>query len=602
MKFFKNLIIIVLVLALVIGVPVLIVYNNIQDSTDDTPIESYTNAPTKDEIMNTVFTEALDLSAKQDINFTFTEEELNQLLYLGFKENVNTEYNPTTDKSGTSDEENIFTESLDDSIPLIGGKSMSVRSAYTRIENDDISLIVPVNIGGMQSVIKMTITFEESTATAFILQIKDISIGDFSSSKGIGKRIFDAIKSTGAINEDTIKDSIEIENLDYDIDLDNLSITIEKTSLATYLNETFTGDTANETITMMIDMLLDPDNDMTTLGVINNEFGINFDLSKMNSDESLTTVDASAMVFDESSYMAIKAQSFVISSMAGGDSYISITDNDFDAMVYSKSNGYEQFKVNQTIPNTTAEINLTIEGVLFEFSETNLNIKVIMDINGLTTSVLLEGNVLDNGTEVVSIQLMDAISIGQDIDEDRQEYILANSDFLKAMLIDNISSMQMMNYNEETGCFEISGNSMQEYMTVSGTNQYILNVSKIQITSGSIDVYASVPVMSVVSLTLGQTHAALLNVLQDNDITMEMFDTTDPDQYRAISQLDLTLDYVADGITYDELSTYDTNALVECLEDLSAENQQIFCDALATESMTENSIDVENLYDSLFGR
>ncbi|MFA6843338.1 MAG: hypothetical protein WCR33_02955, partial [Bacilli bacterium] len=89
MKFFKNLIIIVLVLALVIGVPVLIVYNNIQDSTDDTPIESYTNAPTKDEIMNTVFTEALDLSAKQDINFTFTEEELNQLLYLGFKENVN---------------------------------------------------------------------------------------------------------------------------------------------------------------------------------------------------------------------------------------------------------------------------------------------------------------------------------------------------------------------------------------------------------------------------------------------------------------------------------------------------------------------------------
>jgi len=173
---------------------------------------------------------------------------------------------------------------------------------------------------------------------------------------------------------------------------------------------------------------------------------------------------------------------------------------------------------------------------------------------------------------------------------------------LKAMLIDNISSMQMMNYNEETGCFEISGNSMQEYMTVSGTNQYILNVSKIQITSGSIDVYASVPVMSVVSLTLGQTHAALLNVLQDNDITMEMFDTTDPDQYRAISQLDLTLDYVADGITDNELSTYDTNALVECLEDLSAENQQIFCDALATEIMTENSIDVENLYDSLFGR
>ena len=602
-KILKFLLIFILVIILITGGIVIGVYVSLGNDTDDTPIGLYKADADKSEVISTVLSEGFDLHTKNYIDITLNEEELNVLIFCIIREKLNENYLPVArDTADYTDSKNyIWASTLESSVPLVGGKGIIVKSLYAKISDGQLKLYMPALIGKKASCIELYVSFEE-TEDAFFLKIDTLKVGKINYAGKGSKKVLSLATKMG-LKETDLEAKLSTDELKVDVDLQNLKIGVTKDSLSAFLTKVITDnieseETTRATLVSLADMITSKENDILDLGVFNDRFGVRCDLAKADVDDSQLILNPEYSEFNEPLYITTVTQNLAISNIASTDPKINISETDFNAMIFAKSNGYANFMAEFEIPNTDASIRLAITGIDVDLNADRVLIDVILDLNGLKTLITLGGNVSGNNTNQISITLDDTIKIGEGLSEATKSYILASSDFIKVILAEKISEIEMMEYDEATNSLIISGDNFNEMLEVEGGGILPMQVNKLCLTEDSLDVYVTIT-NPLITASLDIVSHAVSDFLESSGLSAADFIISDPEQEAAVNEVLAQIAASGDAITAGNITEEDTASLIEAIQGLSDDNKEVIFNSIEDSMISD---DLLNLYDSLFGK
>lgn len=598
---FKFLFGIIIFLVITIGIPVGILYYSIVDNTDDTPKELYTADVTLEAQLTSLIDRAFDLEDKDYIDITFTEAEINKMIYAIIRDSTNSSYAPNS--SCTTDAcRYIMTEEF--TAPVLGDVKMHVKGIYATVKDDQLGIYVTMEAMGIKTRAKLEATFNE-TADAFIIKFETLGLGRSNLLSGVASQAMFWVLNQMDFTATVINQKFAEMNLPFELDMENFSLVIDKDNVNDLLKQIISADDMDESnekamLSELFTSLTAKENGLVKFGVFGNSFGIRFDLEKFRVAESLLTLDPRIMNFDEDLFIQNKVQGFIISNLVPtASSKMVFTNLEFNQIIYSQSNGYDQFKLDLTIPNSTSTIKFEILGILIDFNASDVEIRINVNLNGLETSIKLVGDIVNNDSATVEIRIRNQITLGEDVDEIAGEYVVANSSLIMGMLGDNMGDLGVLSYNPTQNAFVLSASSFTQLMALDGSNVSPLTVNRLKIVNNALYVYASIDAADPLSSVIGNATNAISGALANNTLTSGDFNTTDPDEAALIDNFINILDDVADGLTNDTLSEETTTEFIELLNQMSEENRNTFLDNLES---TSGSSDLLDLYDSLFGR
>lgn len=597
---FKILFGLIIFVVLLIGVPFAILYFSIHDNTDDTPLALYTESVTMETELNTLFDEGFDLEDKEYLNLTFTEDNLNKLIFAMVKDSMNSDYNPN--KAGATDD-NKYIDYMEFEVPVLGVQKVLIKSLYADISNDQLHLYMPMTLFGINTRAKMSLKFDE-TDELFIFDFESLGLGKADLLKGFASDLAFNILEKLDFSTEKINQELESKGIPIAFDLQNFALEVKKSELNDLVGNVIETDEMEESneknmISELLSLLTRKENDIAQIGVFADTFGIRFDLTKFAVSETITTLSDDIKTFDRNSFVQYKTQGYVISSLNNPTgSKITFSNLEFNQIIYDYSDGFENFKFNFPIPGSTSDMSLEIIGILIDFNAVDVDIRVNINLNGMITSIKLNGLLDQTDDQEIVIMIDDDITIGEDLDEEVGEYLLASSNLLMGMLGDNMAELGVMSYSSTLKAFIIKAESFEKMMAVDGENVTPLEVSKIKIVDNRLDVYATVPGGSLLSVALLGAVNDVQNALSTNNFTENDFDTTDSQQQEAVNNLLDTLDTVSLAISNGTLSEAENEQLLNDINQLSPENRDAFLNGLETAS---GSSDLLGLYDSLFG-
>lgn len=595
------LVLILVVVGIVVG-SVIVVYANLENDTDDTPISLYTADASKQSIISSTLANGFDLSDKNYIDITLNEEELNILIFCIIREKINSKYLPIANSSDFDDEKNyVWKTTLDSSTPLVGGKGLVIKSVYAKIDGSQLKLFMPALVGNKVSCVELYLSFEEDSES-FSLIIDTLKIGKIDLASKGAKRVVKLASKVG-LTDEKIEEKISGKDLKFDVSLENLKIGVTKDSLAKFLNTTITenitsSEVTRDTLISLADMLTSKENDILDLGIFNDRFGVRCDLAKADVDAKQLILNSEYANYNEGLFITSVTQSFAISNISSDDPKITISEDDFNGMLFAKSNGYQDFKASFEIPNTTASILVAINGIDIDLNPEEMTISIILNLNGLKTVIEVKGKVSGNNTETVIIALDDDVAIGKGESELTASYIKASSKFISAILSEKIKEMDLMDYDKETNSLIINASSFNEMLKVEGGAGLPMQAKSLEVTDAGLVVHVTITDLGV-KATLDVVTGAISNFIETTTIDESDFDTTDPEQAQAVSDVLTNIQTSSEAIKAGNISEEDTNSLIEAISLLSDENKE------ALYSQVEDSIltsDLEELYNSLFGK
>lgn len=601
LKFLFGIIIFVVI---TVGIPLGISYYYLVDNVDESPLELYEDTVTFDSELTALFNESLNLTDKTSIDFTFTEDELNKLIFALIRNSGNPNFNPNSDDEANKYLYTFDLAELNTGVEFLNGKKIRVKNVYAKIENDQLYLYLTMSALGVNSRAKVSVSFEEN-ADAYKMIFKTLGVGKANMLSGFGSEIMMKVLDQLEFSENTFNDVFEQENLPFEIDFADFSVSIDKTKLQMLVQqlinpEDMADSSEKEILQEFVATLSSKDNDLVNFGIIGgDEFGIQFELTKFMVTPSMMVLDPSVTTFDETTFIMNKVQSFIISNLVpAADSKMSFSNNDFNAILYDQSSGYSAFQLTIPIPNSTSTFAMNIEGILVDFNPNNVAFRINIDLNGLPTSILITGTIAQNDGATVRIVIDDTISLGQDGAEVLGDYIVAESSLIISMLGDNIQDMGIMQYDSLTNSFIMTAASYEQMMKVAGTNEAPLTVNKLKIVDNAIEVYCSASPADPFFNALTQATNAIETAITNTNLDAGDFVATTPEEQAAVTELLDAFDTVTDGLTGGTLTEEDTSALIDSINELSPENQQILLDNLEDNAA---SADLIALYDSLFG-
>lgn len=590
---------IVIFLIIIIGVPLGILYYNISDSTDNTPLDVYGETITFESVLTNLFNENLDLTDKDSIDFTFSEDDLNRLIFGLIKENVNQNYAPQ--KANPTDAE-AYIDYTTVTMPVLGDRKVLIKSAYAELNDNKLEIYLTLDLLGVKSRAKLILAFEEDVDNYKII-IDTIGLGKMNLFSGLGEFLFNTALKAANITNDSINSDLEKENLPFKVDLDNQTIIIPKDEINLLLMqlinpEEISDDNQSEMMASFIDILTNKNNDLLNFGIINGKFGLSFDLTKFKVKDELANIDDEIKTFNSTMFMQSKVQGYILSTLTTmNDAKMYFTNKELNQIVYDQSNGYEAFAISIPLPNSTSTFAFSIEGILLAFAADEVEIRIIINLNGLTTSLLMEAEVQNNNTSEITLKIKDTITLGEDVDEAANEYVSANANLILSLLGSNIDAMGIMSYNASTKSLILNASSFTQMMAVDGDNVSPLTIDRLKIVNGGLEAYGEPG--DTLAAPVATTSDAVKTALATNDFDESDFDTTDENEAEAVNNLLDSLDAVADGITNDSLTVEETNQLIANYNALSDENKEAFLEKLETNAASPELLD---LYDSLFGK
>lgn len=600
MKFiFKLIISLLIVILLAVGIPVAVIIFTIADSVDDSPTSLYSEEVTLSTELTSFFNQSFDLENKDYLDLTLNEDSLNKIIFSVIRNKLNPNFMPT---SVCKADECNNVKVIDIKLAPINTK-VKVKNIYAKIENGKLAIYMPMNIMGIKTRAKMIATFSEDSDN-FIIDFETLGLGKANLLSGIASKIMLEVLKQTKVTDISINRYFENANLPLSFNVKEFEVKINKDKINQLLEKLINpNDVADsqkkEMITELITTLADKSNDLVDFGVFDKSFGLRFDLKKFKVDDSLITLDESTTTFNKNQFITNKVQNFIISNLVPtAKSKVVFTNMEFNQILYNQSEGYNNFKVEIDIPNTNSKINMQIIGILIDFNETNVVIRINIDINGLKSSFKITGQIEQNNHEEIHIKIDDKITIGEDIDEEVGKYLIANAGLIMNMLGDNISEMGLMNYAKTLKSFIISVDSFKQLMAVHGSNETPLKVSKLNIVDNAIEVYADIESTNPLADTIANVTDVLNNVLATNKFDFEDFITDNPQEAEVVNALIDNLDALAEGISSNNLTTETTNALINTINALSEENRQTLLSGIETHA---NSEELLSLYDSLFG-
>ena len=592
---------ILIFLIVVIGIPLGILYYNIVDKNDEAPIELYTDDVTFSSELTKLFDASLDLENKDSIDFAFTEEDLNKLIFAIVKDSINEQYQPN--KTSPTDDE-AYIESTTLNLPILGKKKVLIKHIYAEINGKNLELYVTMDLLGVKSVAKLIASFEEED-DYFKITFLTVGLGKMNLLSGLGNKIFKEALKLGNTTEDSINNNFEQKNLPLEVNLEDNELKISKDKINQLILkfvklEDMADSKQSSMFNAFINILASRENDIINFGLVNNKLGLSFDLEKFRVDPSFAVLSEDIKTFNKTSFMQNKVQGYIISNLTNPQAAkITFTNKELNQIIYDQSNGYEEFNISIPLPNSASAFDITIKGILLSFTNTGLTIRVIMNLNGLDTSLFINGTVENNNTDTVTIKINDEITLGQDIDEVTGEYITGNSDLILSLLGDNIDDMGIMSFDYESKSLVLSAESFTQLMAVDGTNVTPLIIDRLNVINGGIEAYSEVDVTNPLYLPITVSTNAIQTALEANNFTTSDFDTTDPEEAENVNTLLTSLNDVSDGITNGTLTDVQTSNLINNYNSLSADNQDAFITKLESESA---SPDLITLYESLFGK
>lgn len=588
------------IILIVLGL-VAFVYFSIRDKTNEIPYDLYQSEINfEDEVNNLLFYSLENFSVINELNIALTEDDLNRLIFAIIRKQ-NPQYLPN-DSCNVFGCRVVVGEEID--IPLLGKRDVAVKGAYGKFEGNDIRLYVVVDFAGVPSIANLTLNFQEKN-DQYVMSITRLSLGKLNILSGVGKIFLKPTLKIMGLSEKEVNKELSEKDIPLVYNEKDISFTFNKADIGTVLNKLLisenSSDEANEMLMSFIDIFAS--NDLIQFGFFNKQeekhFGMRLALEKLNvNEEKQTLPDNVKIPFNTGVFINNKTQSFILSNLVSNPK-ITFTNLDFNRIIYDKTNQYQDFKYEFTLPNDKT-FKISIDGILINFTKEEVVIDIIINMNDLITIMKIKSEVIDNNTNNVKLKIFELITLGEDEDEQVGEYISTSNLYLLNLLGDYLSELDIIKYDKTQHTFIIDSETFNSLINVTGTNDTpLISVDAINILNGYLDI----------SITYQDPHlqdiinnvTTLINdLLTNHSVSMDDFDLTNPEQMEFVEGLIDTLDNISNTLSNnEELTPEQIDTLIDLINKLDDDNLDTFTNIVEQEISDDTLLE---LYDLLFGQ
>ena len=569
-----------LIISLVIFVLILIFgLLFIVSGVNNTPIDLYTEEALSSNILNDKLNSELEkLGDDNSLNLHFTDEELNLLIFNVIRDNINSEYSPLL---GTTDKEKyIYTYMLDDSISIIGGKSIHIYSAYSIIDEDSLTIEIPIDLFGIvDSKVSMDL-IPKTNDDSFIFHINSLKLGKINLFGGIGTKIL------GQVNLENNSDSL------IEFDFENKEIILKKEKLRTYLSNSMEdSDSVDSQFSKeLISMMFNPEYKILNVNLDSNLLKLDVDLNALSIDKDKVIIDETIKKeFDSELFITNKTQNLMFSTLSNNNTNLTMSYNEINQLIYTVTLGYKYLCY--TVPiNDDITFNVNIEGIILNSKDELIYITTILNLNGMYTKVTIPCNIIKVSDTKIKLTISDKLTLGENAS--------VSSSFIFPILEGSFNTIDILKYNNSDKSFTIDSTIIDSFLE---SNDITSNFEIKALNLSSLGLIVNIGfTTNDIQDKVGSLTNGLKDILSNDFVNSDLFDNYTNEEENINELLDTLNNIQNTLITDDTISESLTDKLIEDINNLSSESQKVIYDQIQNSLSSEDTNILESLYNDLF--
>ena len=581
-KFLLKTILGLICLVLIFIVTIMILLSG---SGNNPPLESYKNNDTTENIITNSLNESLTkMKDTYSIDLSLDSDKLNKIIFNVIRDYFNSDYDPI---NGQTDKEKYINSflSIPSNVPLVGGKELILKNAYVEFDNDKLIFNSDIDLFGFiksRIYIEMTLNSDKDSIYLTINKLKLGKISMLNKNNTFALSIYKSFLDIEAINS-TLKE----KNIPLTIDCDNLKIICLKKDLKNYIKNLVNTD--DEFAKEFISIITDEKYDMLNANINNNSLNISLSLENLKTDDLLVDESIKKEI-DKNSFITNKTQNLLLSTLTK-ENRITFSYLEFNRLIFTQTNSYKDLSFEPILYGET-KILCSIEGIIMFYKDNDLYIKLIIDVSGLKTICLAKCIYTQINDLSFKICLSDTITLGKDLE--------ISSSFLDTILKNSFDSLEFAKYDDKTSSIIINSSLFDKFLTNSSISS-TLKVSKIYL-----DEYGLSCIIDLTDEKIKEKvetiSKSLENILENKAIDLSKLDSSDDTQKEAIETINNSLNNISSIIKDPgkELTSDDTDKLIEAISSLSSENQKALASELENSFTEEDKQTLEELYNDLF--
>lgn len=581
-KFLLKTILGLICLVLIFIVTIMILLSG---SGNNPPLEAYKNNDTTENIITNSLNESLTkMKDTYSIDLSLDSDKLNKIIFNVIRDYFNSDYDPI---NGQTDKEKYINSflSIPSNVPLVGGKELILKNAYVEFDNDKLIFNSDIDLFGFiksRIYIEMTLNSDKDSIYLAINKLKLGKISMLNKNNTFALSIYKSFLDIEAINS-TLKE----KNIPLTIDCDNLKIICLKKDLKNYIKNLVNTD--DEFAKEFISIITDEKYDILNANINNNSLNISLSLENLKTDDLLVDESIKKEI-DKNSFITNKTQNLLLSTLTK-ENRITFSYLEFNRLIFTQTNSYKDLSFEPILYGET-KILCSIEGIIMFYKDNDLYIKLIIDVSGLKTICLAKCIYTQINDLSFKICLSDTITLGKDLE--------ISSSFLDTILKNTFDSLEFAKYDDKTSSIIINSSLFDKFLTNSSISS-TLKVSKIYL-----DEYGLSCIIDLTDEKIKEKvktiSKSLENILGNKTIDLSKLDSSDNTQKEAIETINNSLDNISSIIKdpEKELTSDDTDKLIEAISSLSSENQEALASELENSFTEKDKQTLEELYNDLF--
>lgn len=581
-KFLLKTILGLICLVLIFIVTIMILLSG---SGNNPPLEAYKNNDTTENIITNSLNESLSkMKDTYSIDLSLDSDKLNKIIFNVIRDYFNSDYDPI---NGQTDKEKYINSflSIPSNVPLVGGKELILKNAYVEFDNDKLIFNSDIDLFGFiksRIYIEMALNSDKDSIYLAINKLKLGKISMLNKNNTFALSIYKSFLDIEAINS-TLKE----KNIPLTIDCDNLKIICLKKDLKNYIKNLVNTD--DEFAKEFISIITDEKYDMLNANINNNSLNISLSLENLKTDDLLVDESIKKEI-DKDSFITNKTQNLLLSTLTK-ENRITFSYLEFNRLIFTQTNSYKDLSFEPILYGET-KILCSIEGIIMFYKDNDLYIKLIIDVSGLTTICLAKCIYTQINDLSFKICLSDTITLGKDLE--------ISSSFLDTILKNTFDSLEFAKYDDKTSSIIINSSLFDKFLTNSSISS-TLKVSKIYL-----DEYGLSCIIDLTDEKIKEKvetiSKSLENILENKTIDLSKLDSSDNTQKEAIETINNSLNNISSIIKdpEKELTSDDTDKLIEAISSLSSENQEALASELENSFTEKDKQTLEELYNDLF--
>lgn len=581
-KFLLKTILGLICLVLIFIVTIMILLSG---SGNNPPLEAYKNNDTTENIITNSLNESLTkMKDTYSIDLSLDSDKLNNIIFNVIRDYFNSDYDPI---NGQTDKEKYINSflSIPSNVPLVGGKELILKNAYVEFDNDKLIFNSDIDLFGFiksRIYIEMTLNSDKDSIYLTINKLKLGKISMLNKNNTFALSIYKSFLDIEAINS-TLKE----KNIPLTIDCDNLKIICLKKDLKNYIKNLVNTD--DEFAKEFISIITDEKYDMLNANINNNSLNISLSLENLKTDDLLVDESIKKEI-DKNSFITNKTQNLLLSTLTK-ENRITFSYLEFNRLIFTQTNSYKDLSFEPILYGET-KILCSIDGIIMFYKDNDLYIKLIIDVSGLKTICLAKCIYTQINDLSFKICLSDTITLGKDLE--------ISSSFLDTILKNTFDSLEFAKYDDKTSSIIINSSLFDKFLTNSSISS-TLKVSKIYL-----DEYGLSCIIDLTNEKIKEKvetiSKSLENILGNKTIDLSKLDSSDNTQKEAIETINNSLNNISSIIKdpEKELTSDDTDKLIEAISSLSSENQEALASELENSFTEKDKQTLEELYNDLF--